>query len=45
MRGTGGIIGPLIVEWVMDYCMFPKGERKKEVNGRRRREGKAIEAM
>lgn len=36
---TGGIIEPLIVEWIMDYCAFPK-EKEKEVNERRRREGK-----
>lgn len=33
---TVGIIEPLIVEWIMDYCAFPKGKRK----GGERAEGK-----
>lgn len=36
---TGGIIEPLIVEWIMDYDVFPQ-EKRKEVNEGRRPAGK-----
>lgn len=32
-RQTGGIIELPIVEWIMDYGVFPK-EKRKEVNER-----------
>lgn len=40
-RGTGGIIELLIVEWVMDYCVFP--EEKRERGDQERKEGREKE--